>query len=121
MIRRPPRSTLFPYTTLFRSGVAGAEPPVTAPGRRSVQRAREAAQRYETPEGLRRGLGSPALFAIVQGFVAASLYFALGLIAERAQGWTWLVMLAAAGFFVLLMLSYRSEERRVGKECRSRW
>src|SRR3712207_8730348 len=26
MIRRPPRSTLFPYTTLFRSGeVAGAE------------------------------------------------------------------------------------------------
>src|SRR3989475_4238531 len=24
MIRRPPRSTLFPYTTLFRSGVVGA-------------------------------------------------------------------------------------------------
>src|SRR2546429_3121747 len=24
MIRRPPRSTLFPYTTLFRSGVAAA-------------------------------------------------------------------------------------------------
>src|SRR3712207_7688417 len=23
MIRRPPRSTLFPYTTLFRSGTAG--------------------------------------------------------------------------------------------------
>src|SRR5439155_16139041 len=27
MIRRPPRSTLFPYTTLFRS--AGADPPLT--------------------------------------------------------------------------------------------
>src|SRR3712207_7930638 len=27
MIRRPPRSTLFPYTTLFRS----AKPPVAAP------------------------------------------------------------------------------------------
>src|SRR5438046_6884990 len=26
MIRRPPRSTLFPYTTLFRSVVALAEP-----------------------------------------------------------------------------------------------
>src|SRR5256886_11571348 len=26
MIRRPPRSTLFPYTTLFRSGVAVAAP-----------------------------------------------------------------------------------------------
>src|SRR2546423_11053515 len=25
MIRRPPRSTLFPYTTLFRSGAAGAK------------------------------------------------------------------------------------------------
>src|ERR1035441_6324855 len=26
MIRRPPRSTLFPYTTLFRSGCAGCQP-----------------------------------------------------------------------------------------------
>src|SRR3712207_7596524 len=26
MIRRPPRSTLFPYTTLFRSAAAPAEP-----------------------------------------------------------------------------------------------
>src|SRR5689334_24282586 len=26
MIRRPPRSTLFPYTTLFRSWVAGGSP-----------------------------------------------------------------------------------------------
>src|SRR2546427_9305087 len=33
MIRRPPRSTLFPYTTLFRSGGA-------APGRRAHARAR---------------------------------------------------------------------------------
>src|SRR6476620_12111998 len=34
MIRRPPRSTLFPYTTLFRS----APPP--APARRSTARTR---------------------------------------------------------------------------------
>src|SRR5205814_6036258 len=27
MIRRPPRSTLFPYTTLFRSPLRVAEPP----------------------------------------------------------------------------------------------
>src|SRR2546430_11374243 len=26
MIRRPPRSTLFPYTTLFRSGLLGQRP-----------------------------------------------------------------------------------------------
>src|SRR5687767_7177545 len=31
MIRRPPRSTLFPYTTLFRSEV-GASIPVAIPG-----------------------------------------------------------------------------------------
>src|SRR3712207_7058050 len=31
MIRRPPRSTLFPYTTLFRS-VAGRRRPVRPPG-----------------------------------------------------------------------------------------
>src|SRR2546422_7113334 len=45
MIRRPPRSTLFPYTTLFRSGgpdmapparqVKGATPPSDSPGQRS--------------------------------------------------------------------------------------
>src|SRR2546422_11314328 len=40
MIRRPPRSTLFPYTTLFRScrprpqGVAGSGGPQRAPGQR---------------------------------------------------------------------------------------
>src|SRR3712207_7466266 len=33
MMRRPPRSTLFPYTTLFRSGSTGggAEPTATTP------------------------------------------------------------------------------------------
>src|SRR3712207_8691098 len=30
MIRRPPRSTLFPYTTLFRSGLPLASPKLTA-------------------------------------------------------------------------------------------
>src|SRR2546422_2695915 len=34
MIRRPPRSTLFPYTTLFRSVLADARPRVAAEGRR---------------------------------------------------------------------------------------
>src|SRR4051812_49557547 len=32
MIRRPPRSTLFPYTTLFRSGGAGLRVPGRARG-----------------------------------------------------------------------------------------
>src|SRR2546425_2955878 len=39
MIRRPPRSTLFPYTTLFRSACPPASPPPsgTAPRRRDAQ------------------------------------------------------------------------------------
>src|SRR3712207_8407873 len=32
MIRRPPRSTLFPYTTLFRSGKGGREARLGVPG-----------------------------------------------------------------------------------------
>src|SRR2546422_8598726 len=31
MIRRPPRSTLFPYTTLFRSAAQGAEAATSEP------------------------------------------------------------------------------------------
>src|SRR2546427_8706276 len=45
MIRRPPRSTLFPYTTLFRSHRAPGSPlPASAaPARQSVPRAAAAA------------------------------------------------------------------------------
>src|SRR5256885_11970033 len=38
MIRRPPRSTLFPYTTLFRSHHQGIAPPVLPPGVRGARR-----------------------------------------------------------------------------------
>src|SRR5437868_8735402 len=38
MIRRPPTSTLFPYTTLFRSAVAGLGPDCKIPDRRSDDR-----------------------------------------------------------------------------------
>src|SRR5256885_10646844 len=33
MIRRPPRSTLFPYTTLFRSDIVAGTPAFTSPQR----------------------------------------------------------------------------------------
>src|SRR3712207_7057729 len=39
MIRRPPRSTLFPYTTLFRSAQARRVPAVRAAGRARGRRA----------------------------------------------------------------------------------
>src|SRR2546427_7608721 len=37
MIRRPPRSTLFPYTTLFRSRQVGDVRGVVRPGRMAAQ------------------------------------------------------------------------------------
>src|SRR3712207_6852784 len=47
MIRRPPRSTLFPYTTLFRSALAGVLRPVQVAGadhRRALERAGDAGE-----------------------------------------------------------------------------
>src|SRR3989442_3911238 len=48
MIRRPPRSTLFPYTTLFRS-------PVLSRSRRVVARAANRCGGRGRDRGLRRG------------------------------------------------------------------
>jgi APA family basic amino acid/polyamine antiporter len=58
------------------------------------------------PPGLRRQLGSPALFGIVQGFIAASIYFSVGLVAERALGLTWLVFLVGAVLFAVIVPCY---------------
>ena len=40
-------------------------------------------------------VGSPVLWGLVQAFLAAGFYFSLGLVADRAQGWTWVVYLVA--------------------------
>src|SRR2546427_9558130 len=40
MIRRPPRSTLFPYTTLFRSGQGRGDPGQALPGEADLLRSR---------------------------------------------------------------------------------
>src|SRR5256885_15132307 len=94
MIRRPPRSTLFPYTTLFRS----ASMP---DGRRYLWIARSVSHGQ-------RGYGSPRkTFSIGLGCDirhAARLVYAKGLDLGDPESAT-----------------PRSEERRVGKECRSRW
>jgi basic amino acid/polyamine antiporter, APA family len=55
---------------------------------------------------LSKSLGAPALFGIVQGFVAASVYFAVGLVAQRALGFTWLVFLCGGLLFALVVLCY---------------
>jgi APA family basic amino acid/polyamine antiporter len=54
----------------------------------------------------RRGLGSPTLFAIVYTSLASAIYFALGVIADRALGMAPFVFLAAGGFFLLAAMTY---------------
>src|SRR3712207_8774033 len=49
MIRRPPRSTLFPYTTLFRS--EPAHPDVRQQERQQQERRRRERNRAAQPEG----------------------------------------------------------------------
>src|SRR2546430_12714110 len=55
MIRRPPRSTLFPYTTLFRS-IKGGRPWLTGriPSRRSSETTRLGTRRKLYEEGKER-------------------------------------------------------------------
>jgi APA family basic amino acid/polyamine antiporter len=54
----------------------------------------------------RRGLGQPALFAIIYTSVASAIYFSLGVVAQRALGLTPIVYLIAGVFFVLACMTY---------------
>src|SRR5256885_17197414 len=97
MIRRPPRSTLFPYTTLFRSL---AEMLLEANEPAQALREFEASMRVE-----------PNRF---RGFYGAAR--AADLSGDRTKARTYYSTLLSLG-----EKGDRSEERRVGKECRSRW
>src|SRR2546430_15265794 len=104
MIRRPPRSTLFPYTTLFRSAVLKRDP-------KNVDAL--------THLGLIVAIGGHAdtaletlerALAIDPEYPPALLY--RGQVLYESKNDT-------AG--AISSWEKRSEERRVGKECRSRW
>ncbi|HEX6754167.1 MAG TPA: universal stress protein [Solirubrobacterales bacterium] len=66
----------------------------------------EPPQKPPLPPLLQRGLGVPGLFIAVYSAVGASIYFALGVVAERGLGLTPLIFLAAGLLFVLTTLSY---------------
>src|SRR2546430_17728256 len=90
MIRRPPRSTLFPYTTLFRSGL-GERQVGRGVDRGELGRGVVGGVGVEHARGRARGVGD------VRGPRGVDLHHE----GDRLVG--------------------RSEERRVGKEGRSRW
>src|SRR3989441_12539448 len=107
MIRRPPRSTLFPYTTLFRSlgidtaqigGILGYHGKVNG----GVYQVGLPRADQVTADGI---------------VVPPSVGLATAINFQPTGGSN----AAITGDFVLLGSEVRSEERRVGKECRSRW
>jgi APA family basic amino acid/polyamine antiporter len=55
---------------------------------------------------LQRVLDAPTLFAIAYGEIASSIYFALGIIAFHALGFTPLVLLVAGALFLVVSMSY---------------
>jgi APA family basic amino acid/polyamine antiporter len=55
---------------------------------------------------LGRGLGQPALFAIVYTAVVSSIYFSLGVVADHALALTPVVFLVAGLFFALAAMTY---------------
>src|SRR3712207_9333001 len=102
MIRRPPRSTLFPYTTLFRSGeaVVGHLGDLYRLGLAQAGVGGDDAEgRVLAPPQAGGGLGEQVRR------VARRAVFQAGAREGRVR----------------LRVADRSEERRVGKEGRSRW
>src|SRR3989454_1384784 len=132
MIRRPPRSTLFPYTTLFRS-LAETQAILIENGLRHRIEVR-------TDGGLRTGRDvviAALLGAESYGFGTAALV-AIGCdMARQCHLNTCPTGIATqkpelrakvrgtpeqvVAYFTWIAEDVRSEERRVGKECRSRW
>src|SRR2546429_8443569 len=98
MIRRPPRSTLFPYTTLFRS-ISLRRGFATLVFHRGESAYSGGAHGHGN--GDRHRPGALADFDRTRSQAARNTAFA----AEAGIG----------------AAERRSEERRVGKECRSRW
>src|SRR3712207_9184698 len=113
MIRRPPRSTLFPYTTLFRSHCSMAtvrtleEEDAKRPHR---ERESLVAERTRVVNRMRGCLARLGIRAFKPTLRRAP---------ERLER-----LRTPEGAAVppnTLAELRRSEERRVGKECRSRW
>src|SRR5256885_14253468 len=145
MIRRPPRSTLFPYTTLFRSlfGVGAVlhffvrhRIPTIVPR----EWTRERRSIFWTDVGLAAAIALMGTlvgfreFALVQlpvTLLSTSLGVWLFYVQHQFEPTYWehderwaydAAALQGSSYYRLpKLLQWRSEERRVGKECRSRW
>src|SRR3712207_9499225 len=124
MIRRPPRSTLFPYTTLFRSGKKLAIVPILRAGLGMVDGMLKLIPAAK--------VGHIGMYRDEETLQPVEYFCKLPQDIEERDVIVTDPMLATGGSaidaiealkkrgakYIRLM---RSEERRVGKECRSRW
>src|SRR3712207_9296864 len=112
MIRRPPRSTLFPYTTLFRSKNYFCESKYQISNNNKKNHYKMAEQKNQNEHlNVEDALTQSEAFLIkykkaIIGGVAAIVIIVAGIIMYKN---------------LYAEPRERSEERRVGKECRSRW
>src|SRR2546430_16467709 len=118
MIRRPPRSTLFPYTTLFRSFREDRKDSLDNIRRKAPAPRRQTAPADDVfPAAHQITLLSEQLLAQQCDLVRRGKYVVgRSRLPARRRRFSPDVVQA-----VLPVLAERSEERRVGKECRSRW
>src|SRR6476659_45989 len=56
--------------------------------------------------GLKRELDARVLYSVAYGEIASSIYFALGVLAANALGFTPLVLLGVGALFLIVSLSY---------------
>src|SRR3712207_9137856 len=125
MIRRPPRSTLFPYTTLFRSflllvigsSVIGVITPLLAG--RIINRI--ASLHGTAGDIVRIALLIAGLAVLDAGISLATRWFSArigeGVIYDLRSRVFEHVQRMPVAFFTRTQTGARSEERRVGKEC----
>src|SRR6266446_4828106 len=83
-----------------------ARPPVPRRRRRPLLPREGAGPIARKLPGLRRELDARSLFSVAYGEIASSIYFALGVIAVSAVGFTPLVLLGVGLLFLLVALSY---------------
>src|SRR3712207_9580849 len=122
MIRRPPRSTLFPYTTLFRSWeefLLKTNQMVfvsATPGPYELENSEQIVEQIIRPTGLvdPQVEVRPTKNQIDDLLNEVAKRVELG---ERVLITTLTIKMAED--LTDYLLEYRSEERRVGKECRS--
>src|SRR3712207_8830734 len=101
MIRRPPRSTLFPYTTLFRSGRRDLAQGLTAGGRRAVRGSRRAPG---PAGGVRASSGSAARSEEHTSELQSRQYLVCRLLLEKKNNINLLLFTCSRGASAILLL-----------------